>query len=97
MGLYRTHEEYLEIREWENRLRALTESLSDRLETAQRDDALEFLAHGESGLLIEFLAYRIGEYGHPLTAAERTELLAVATESGEQVRARVGRDLGEAG
>jgi hypothetical protein len=94
MGLFRTHEEYIELRRWDSRLAAVLESLADRLDVAERRDAAEYLAHGEYGLLIEFVADWLGEDERPVTEEERTELLAVAGELGEQVRDRVARSLG---
>ncbi|GLY90921.1 MafI family immunity protein [Actinoallomurus iriomotensis] len=93
IGLFRTHEEYIELRRWESRLAALLESLADRLDAVERKDAAEYLAHGEYGLLIEFVADWLGEDERPVTDDERTELVAVAGELGEQVRDRVGRSL----
>ena len=96
MGLFRTHEEYVELRRWESRLAAVLESLADRLDVAERRDAAEYLAHGEYGLLIESVADWLGEDERPVTDEERTELLAVAGELGEQVRDRVARSLSSA-
>lgn len=47
-------------------------------EVAERKDAAEYLAHGEYGLLIEFVADWLGEDERPVTDEERAELLAVA-------------------
>jgi hypothetical protein len=93
MGLFHTHEEYVELRRWEGRLAALLESVADRLDVAKRKDAAEYLAHGEYGLLIEFVADWLGEGERPVTDGERAELLAVAGELGEQLRDRVARSL----
>jgi hypothetical protein len=97
MGLYRTHEEYIALRRWESRLTALLESLADRLDITEREEAADFLAHGEYGLLIECVADRLGEHERPLTDVERTEILAVAGELGEQVRVRVAHSLSDPG
>ncbi|GLY90899.1 MafI family immunity protein [Actinoallomurus iriomotensis] len=97
MNLFRTHEDYIELRRWESRLAALLESLADRLDIAEREDAAEYLAHGESGLLIEFVADWIGEDERPITDEERAVLLALAGELDEQVRDRVARSLSPPG
>jgi hypothetical protein len=97
VGLYRTHEEYIELRRWEARLATLLESLGDRLEPAERKDAADYLAHAEYGLLIDSVAYWLGEFDRPVSEAERAEILAVAAGLGEEVRDRVARSLSDLG
>ncbi|MGI5207877.1 hypothetical protein ACQEU6_40675 [Spirillospora sp. CA-108201] len=82
MGLYRRHEDYIAIREWETRMAALLRLVADRLTDDQLRGGTEFLAHAEHGLAIE-----------SVTEAERAGMTALATELGAEVLAGVGRSL----
>ncbi|MGI5207109.1 MafI family immunity protein [Spirillospora sp. CA-108201] len=93
MGLYRRHEDYIAIREWETRMAALLCLVADRLTDDQLRGGTEFLAHAEYGPAIESVADWLAEEDRPVTEAERAEMTALATELGAEVLAKVERSL----
>ena len=93
MALYRRHEDYNAIREWETRMAALLRLVADRLTDDQRRWGTEFLAHAEYGLAIESVADWLAEEERPVTEAERAEMTALASELGAEVLAHVERSL----
>ncbi|MGW5260773.1 MafI family immunity protein [Microbispora sp. NPDC004025] len=93
-GLYRSHDDYADLRAFENRLRSLLEGLKDRLTAQSLGDAQEFLAAGEYGLALETAADWLSEEGFPLSGPEKAEFAALAADMSPETMARITRALG---